>query len=115
MGPAFSMTIYGEAVRRAAEVAAASMSLELALGGQPKEPYAVSFDKIYHEEIIRSLARTHAAQGEAGDALAWARRIGDERVAADDGEAAGRAHRLIYALVGVAEGLLERSSAPERK
>jgi hypothetical protein len=49
------------------------------------------------------------------EALAWARRIGsDEQVKSnDDYETLRAVQRRIYALVGVAEGILDRSAVTE--
>jgi hypothetical protein len=95
---------------RAADVAGAAMTLAQALGDKPAESYAVLFDDINTEEIIRALARSHAASGDANVALAWAKKIGcGNKAKSDDHDHAWAVERRINALIGVAEGLLERS------
>jgi hypothetical protein len=56
----FTMTSHIMSVRRAAEVAASAMALSQALELKPGQSYAVLFNDINMEEVIQSLARTHA-------------------------------------------------------
>lgn len=101
---------------RAAEVAGAAMTLAQALGDKPAESYAVLFDDINTEEIIRALARAHAVSGDANEALGWAKKIGNGNKAnSDDHDHVWAVKRRINALIGVAEGLLERSGVVVRK
>jgi tetratricopeptide (TPR) repeat protein len=95
---------------RAAEVAGAAMTLAQALGEKPAESYAVLFNDINTEEIIRALARAHAASGDANEALAWAKKIGSgSKAKPHDDDQVWAVERRIHALIGVAEGILERS------
>ena len=95
---------------RAAEVAGAAMTLAQALGEKPAESYAVLFDDINTDVIIRTLARAHAASGDANEALAWAKKIGsNSKAKPHDNEQMWAVERRIHALIGVAEGILERS------
>jgi tetratricopeptide (TPR) repeat protein len=97
--------------QRAAEVAAAAMTLAQALGDKPSQSYAILFNQINTEEITRALARAHAASGDANEALAWAKQIGSSGKAnPDDDRQAWAVQRRIHALVGIAEGILDRSS-----
>jgi hypothetical protein len=118
-GCRFTITSHTIAVERAVEVAGAAMELSQVLGDRPGRSYAALFNDINTVEVIEALARTHAASGEPQDALAWARRIGSGgRVLSTDGDEVRRAvERRVYALVGVAEGILDRpvgmSGGPE--
>lgn len=95
-------------VNRAAELAAAAMTLHQALDEPQNPDYAVAF-KDLHENVIQSLARAHAANGDAKDAHAWANRIGsDEKIGADDYDSQVLVEQRIHALIGVAEGLLSK-------
>lgn len=99
-------------VLRAAELAGAAMTLSQALGQKPGHPYSVLFNEIPFGEIIRSLARAHAASGDADEALAWAKQIGSgvKINANDDLNVRWAVERRVYALIGVAEGALDRSN-----
>jgi hypothetical protein len=99
-------------IERAAEVAASAMALAQALGQQPAESYAILFSDINAEEVTQALARAHAASGDVNEALIWAKRIGssDKIKARDDHETRWAVERRIHALIGVAEGILDRSS-----
>jgi tetratricopeptide (TPR) repeat protein len=109
--PGFTMASIHSSNQQAASVAAAAMTLAHELGQKPSQPYEVSF-KGFQEMAVRALARTHSRTGDSSDALAWARRIGsDGEVAAeDDFETLWQVERRIHALVGVAEGILDRTS-----
>jgi tetratricopeptide (TPR) repeat protein len=98
--------------QRAAEVAGAAMSLSQELGQIPDDSYAILFDKVHTEEVIQSLARAHAVSGDAGEALAWAKKIGGSVKVKSIGDDISRraVEQRIYALIGVAEGILDRSS-----
>jgi tetratricopeptide (TPR) repeat protein len=95
-----------------AEAAAAAMALSEALGGPQEEPYAEAFDLINEEKVIRSAARTHALVGDAQAALDWARIVGRDAVvtAGADWDVRRPVMRRVHALVGVAEGILDRPS-----
>src|SRR5262249_13229748 len=98
--------------RRAADVAAAAMTLQQALDERPAQSYAVLFNDILTEEVVRALAQAHAASGAPSDALAWARQVGSSRnvKSKEDDEGSWAVQRRVYALIGVAEGILDRSS-----
>jgi len=96
--------------QRAAEVAAAAMELSLALGQQLDQSYAILFNEINTPEVVQVLARTHAASGNSGEALAWAKKIGSSgKVDSNDNssEKLWAVERRIHALIGVAEGILD--------
>jgi hypothetical protein len=96
----------------AAEVAAAAMTLAQTIDQQPEESYAILFADIITEEVIQALARAQAAAGDPRAALAWARQIGssDKVKSVDDFESLWPVLQRIHALIGVAEGVLDRSS-----
>jgi hypothetical protein len=102
---AFTMSSHRAAVTLGAEVAGAAMTLSQALGQRFEKPFEVLFGGINYAEIIQSLARSHAASGDANEALGWARKIGRS----GDAEQSKRDEQRIHALVGVAEGIHERS------
>jgi hypothetical protein len=110
-GRAFTMTSARLATQRAEEVAVAAMGLAQALGQRPTQSYAVLFNDISVEEVTLALARTHAFLGDPSDALTWARQIGssDKVKPKDDRHTCWAVERRIYALIGVAEGILDRS------
>jgi tetratricopeptide (TPR) repeat protein len=115
----FTMLSHQMSSERSAEVAAAAMTLAQALREKPAESYAVLFNAINTDEIIRALARAHAASGNANEALAWAKKIGSSSKAKPhDNDEMWAVERRIHALIAVAEGILERSGAlppkPER-
>lgn len=106
----------GTAARRhdarlhAAKVAAQSMSVALSLNWKPDESYAVLFND-FVPEVVCAVAREHARSGDARAALAWAREIGsNERLSASGEGKVDRSSiaRRIFALAGVAEGILDR-------
>jgi hypothetical protein len=72
--------------------------------------YADLFDDINTEEVIEALARSHATTGEPREALAWARKIGcaDRVPAAGGDEIRWEVMRRLHALIGLAEGILDR-------
>lgn len=98
------------AIRRASELAAAAMTLSQTLGKQYPESYAIMFKDFRSEEIVRALARAHVASGDANEALAWSRRIGSNKKlkSSEDWKAASSVKSRIHALVGVAEGILDK-------
>ncbi len=73
-------------------------------------------------EVVRATAHAHAMNGDAKEAQAWAAQIGsDEKLASPDDrqvtaqnlDATSRVEQRIYALIGVAEGILDaRGIAP---
>jgi tetratricopeptide (TPR) repeat protein len=108
---AFTVCLAQMQERHMAEVAGAAMTLSQALGQRPDRSYAILFNDIYAEEVIRALARAHAASGDPNDALAWARQIGsDAKVKPEkDDDTRAAVERRVHALIGVAEGILDRS------
>ena len=105
-----TMASYRWSCKLAAEVAGGAMTLAQALGEKPAKSYAVLFDDINTEEIVQALARAHAASSDASEALAWAKKIGsDGKADSHDDKSAWAVERRIHALIGVAEGTLERS------
>jgi hypothetical protein len=110
-GRAITMSSYHAAVQHAVEVAAAAMELSQSLGLKPAKSYSILFNEINTPEVIQSLARAHVLHGEASEALAWAKEIGsNSKVKPNDDRNAWAVERRIHALVGVAEGILDRSS-----
>jgi tetratricopeptide (TPR) repeat protein len=107
-GLGFTMASHHMSMRRTVEVAAAAMALSQALKRQPAESYAILFNEISAQGVIWALARNHAVSGDQSEALAWAKKIGsgDRAESRDDSLAV---ERRIYALLGVAEGMLDRS------
>ena len=101
------------AVKEAQRLAGAAMTLAQALGESHHERYAEMLKDIRWPEIVRAIARAHAASGNAREALAWASRIGSDKKidARDDQDARIRVEQRISALVGVAEGILDSSIA----
>lgn len=106
-----------DAAERAAEVGAAAMELFKALNLKPEKSFAVLFNDINQEQIPRSLARAHAKTGNADEALAWAKQIGSSEwdKSKDEFHNHWAIQRRIYALIGVAEGMLDRAGVPSSK
>ncbi len=104
-----------EAIRRAADLAAAAMTLTQVLGKQYPESYAIMFRDFRYENVVRALARAHAASGDANEALVWAHRIGsNEKIESREDFAAIRSVKSrIYALLGVAEGILAKRQSQQ--
>ena len=106
--PYFTSLSYFFTVNRAVELAAAAMTLHQALNGDQGFDYAVTFKDV-HEDVIESLARAHAASGDAKGAHEWASRIGsDEKLEPDNDHDSTLVQQRIHGLIGVAEGLLAR-------
>ena len=110
-GSYFSSRSYFFNINRAAELAAAAMTLHQAFDEPQDRDYAVVFQDV-HKDAIQSLACAHAEYGDAKDAIAWASRIGsDEKMESEnDHESQVLVERRIHALIGVAEGLLARQA-----
>jgi tetratricopeptide (TPR) repeat protein len=106
----FTMSSNSLSVQRATDVAGAAMGLFQALDQKPAQSYAVLFNEVADEQVARSLARVHAHWGDANEALAWAKQIGcDDRAGSKDNfHDAQAVERRIHALIGVAEGILDR-------
>ena len=105
----YSITSLYGTIRTAQELAAAAMTFAQVLGEPQSEPYAEKFKRIPWPEVVQAIARAHAASGDAREALAWASRIGSQEkvVSSDDRDAEVRVQQRIYALIGVAEGMLD--------
>ena len=103
----FTSASYFFHINRAAELAAAAMTLQQVFDEPQDLDYAVVFKDV-HKDVIQSLARAHAANGDAKAAHAWASRIGsDERIGSEkDYDSQALVEQRIHALIGVAEGLL---------
>jgi hypothetical protein len=111
------MGSYAASVDCAAQVAAEAMALWQALEGKREQPYAAMFKDVRPPEVMRALARAHAASGKASEALAWAKQIGsgDKANPSGDYSANWPMQQRISALVGVAEGILDRSGSMVQK
>jgi tetratricopeptide (TPR) repeat protein len=109
-GPFFTGLSHSFWVKRAAELADAAMALKQALK-EDNAHFEVAFKDMLNEEVILALARAHAANGNPQAAFAWASRIGSDRkiISEDDSESRLDVQRRIHALVGVAEGMLDKS------
>jgi tetratricopeptide (TPR) repeat protein len=117
LGHAFTSLTHQGQINRAANLGAAAMALSQKLGKRYPTPYSVLFDD-FDPKVVRRLARAHAASGPPADALAWARQIGSDEVMPSkrDSQDSRPVQRRVAALVGVAEGILERRGqlpAPE--
>lgn len=95
---------------RTAEIAKWAMTLAQVMSLEPTPDYAESLNELHSDRAILALARAHAASGDVRDASAWAQRIGsDQKVASsEDFESLWALRRRINALIGVAEGILDR-------
>jgi hypothetical protein len=97
------------AMQHAAEVAGETMALAQALGLRPAQSYAIVFKEVRAEEVMLALARTQAASGNVNEAMAWAKQIGSNGKVDSDKDNDGRmaVEQRLYALIGVAEGILD--------
>jgi hypothetical protein len=112
-GLAFTLGSHRMAVERAADVAEKAMKLYQVLGERPGKSYAILFNEIRWEEVIQALARAHAASGDPSEALAWAEQIGSNGKikSEEDRDTLWAVEQRIFALIGLAEGILDRSGA----
>lgn len=103
-------TVHMMVSQRAQEVAAAAMTLAQVLGEKPSAPYAAAFKDILSADIVRVLARAHAETGDPEEAIRWAGRIGSavKILSREDNITRNMVEQRIYALIGVAEGILLR-------
>jgi hypothetical protein len=108
--PYFTVTSYEMSLQRTAEVAAAAMAFAQAIGQLPDQSYATLFN-VNASEVTQTLARSHAATGDAKEAIAWAKQIGSgAKIGGDDKtDIRSAVEQRIHALIGVAEGMLERA------
>lgn len=99
------------ATQVASEVAAAAMTLSLTLGDKYAESYAIMF-KDFDCEVIRALARAHVVGGDTYEALAWAKNVGSNQKvkSTDDVAEVSAVQSRIHALLGVAEGTLDKQA-----
>ena len=111
----FTALSHSFTVKRAAELAAAAMTLAQVLNEDGKVDYADSFEE-FEDSVIESLAQAHAMYGDETEALKWANKIGSEKNVKHENEYSkvNAALRRIHALVGVAEGMLEKHSGPAK-
>ena len=106
----FTMASHRASVQRTAEVAASALEFAQTLQYQPAQSYAILFNDFYGD-VVQTLARTHVMFGNSSEAVAWAKQIGSGDIIPekDTGDVRWAVERRIHALLGVAEGLLERS------
>ncbi len=115
-GAAYSTSSYLTSVLKTADVAYAAMTLAQTLELKPTEPYADSFEEVINSEIIQALARAHAAHGDVQEAISWAKQIGsDAKIQEDDSKTRWAVTQRIHALMGVAEGILDRAQMPNHE
>jgi hypothetical protein len=92
------------------------MTLSNLRGRRPAKTYAEAFSEVRMTEIVRALARAHAATGDPFEALAWAKTLGSSGMVDSKGVKSGWAvAQRIDALVGAAEGMLDRMGVPPTK
>ncbi len=85
------------------------MTFFQAIGQEPAQSYHIEFDDIYDGKVLQALARAHAASGRANAALAWANQIGNYATnPTTDYDQADRIKLRAHALLGIAEGILDR-------
>jgi tetratricopeptide (TPR) repeat protein len=110
----FTMASHQASVERTAAVAAAAMELAQALESTPDQSYAILFKDFNSTEVIQALARTHATCGNTcgnvNDAVAWAKQIGTANKIPEEDKNRVRSavQQRIHALLGVAEGMIDR-------
>lgn len=111
--PAFTLVSADAAMRQAAQVAVAGLTLAHALEENLGQPYLEAFADA-GDPVIEALARAHTVLAGAGVALNWAGRIGSDRKPErrNDSEADWAIGRRVHALIGVAEGVLNRNGVP---
>jgi hypothetical protein len=108
-GPGFTLASAIAAGERAAEVAAAAMAFAQAIELQPETSYLDAF-KRDAVDVVQALARAHAAYGDVDGALAWVTKLGsDAKLTADYDEVWFDVKRRIHALIGVAQGIVDRT------
>jgi hypothetical protein len=107
--PAFTMAASFIWRERAAKLAAAAMEFSQVIGLQPAQPNSILFNQ-NEENVTQALARAHAFWGDANDALSWAKQTGSSATVkkADEFGRNWAVQRRIHALLGVAEGILDR-------
>jgi hypothetical protein len=108
----FSLSSYSGQIKRAAKLAAAAMCLSQKLGKRYPVSYAILFTD-FDAQVVRELARAHAASGVPAEALAWSRQIGstDVRQSKQEWKDGLPIEQRVAALLGTAEGILERQGA----
>ena len=106
----FTMSSHMGTVGRTAEVAAAAMELAQALENKPAQSYADLFKEFNSDQVTQSLARTHATFGDVKEAIAWAKQIGSGDIIPieDKNHVSWAVQQRIHALLGVAEGMIDR-------
>ena len=93
------------------------MTLDQCLHPSQNARYAAAFNLEWEASVLQAVARAYAANGDARNACAWANGIGSaEKVAAkDDFAAVDAVERRMCALIGLAEGLLEKQAKQKPK
>jgi hypothetical protein len=96
-------------IRRSSKLASTAFKLSHFLERRYPESFAISFAELYPETVF-AVAREQTVLGETQDALAWARQIGTPKLKGAKIVESDRfgADMRIAALLGVAEGILER-------
>ena len=86
------------------------MTLSLSLGEKHTVSYAILF-KDFDCEVIE-LLRAHVVGGDARETLAWAENVGSNQKvkSTDDAAEVFSVRRRIHALLGVAEGILDKQA-----
>ncbi len=107
--PAGGLSGYFASIRRTSKLASTAFKLSHLL----QLRYAESFAKLLadcHPETVVAVAREQTALGRAQDALAWAREIGTLKLKGpkDPNSLGTGADLRIAALLGIAEGILQR-------
>src|SRR6202042_1117671 len=105
----FSISSHMGEIDRAAKLAAAAMTLSQKLGKRYSTSYARMFAD-FDPVVVRRVARAHAASGSPEDALTWSRQIGSTEIiqSKEEWNARRSVEQRVAALVGTAEGILER-------
>jgi tetratricopeptide (TPR) repeat protein len=105
----FSLSSHQGELQDAAKLASAAMTLSQRMNKHYPTSYAALFAD-FDPIVVRRLARAHAATGSPAEALSWARQIGSTQrdQSKADWEAERPIERRLAALLGTAEGILER-------
>jgi hypothetical protein len=112
----FTISSHLRSLERTAEVAAAAMTFAQAIGQVPDQSYSALFNDVNTNQVTQALARSHAASGDAKEAIAWAKQIGSSAKIGSEGnsDVARAVEQRIHALMGVAEGILDRADQTAR-
>jgi len=90
------------------------MELALALPLEPKPDYAQLLSDLEPEYVMRAVARAYAAHGDVDEAANRAQQVGSGNTLVGDADVRDlkAVERRIDALLGVAEGILDREGIP---